>query len=88
VRGVGNQVVRDVARFERFVGAAIGEEAAFAVRIDECDQPPGLAIRIADEMGSNADLLEARRLAFDVGGADAPDEKDTRAAWLAAEPPG
>ena len=80
MRGGGDQRVGDVARFERFVGAAIGEEAAFAVRVDERDQPPCLAIRIADEMGSNADLLEARRLAFDVGGADAPDEIDTRAA--------
>ena len=42
VRGGRDQRVRDVARFERFVGAAIGEEAAFAVRVDERDQPPGL----------------------------------------------
>ena len=42
MRGGRDQRVRDVARFERFVGAAIGEEAAFAVGIDERDQPPGL----------------------------------------------
>ena len=57
--------------FERFVGAAIGEEAALAVRVDERDQPPGFVVRIADEMRRDADRLEARRLAFDVGGADA-----------------
>ena len=78
--------VRDVSRLERFVGAAIGEEAAFAVRVDERDQPPCLAIRIADEMRRNADRLEARRLAFDVGGADARDEIDARA--VAGEPRG
>ena len=72
--------VGDVARFERFVSAAISEEAAFAVRIDERDQPPCLAIRIADEIRRNADRLEARRLAFEVSGADAGDEIDARAA--------
>ena len=65
MRGGSDQRVGDVARFERFVGAAIGEEAAFAVRIDERDQPPRLAIRIADEMRPNADFVEARRFAFD-----------------------
>ena len=73
-----DQRVRDVARFERFVGAAIGEETAFAVRVDERDQPPGLMGSIADEMRRNADRLEARCLAFDVGGADAGDEIDAR----------
>ena len=33
-----DQRVGDVAGFERFVGAAIGEEAAFAVRVDERDR--------------------------------------------------
>ena len=37
-----DQRVRDVAGFERFVGAAVGEEAAFAVGVDEGDEPPGL----------------------------------------------
>ena len=87
MRGGGDQRVRDVARFERLVGAAIGEEAAFAVRIDECDQPPGLAIRIADEMRRNADRREARRLALDIGGADAGDEIDAYAKRERATPP-
>ena len=65
--------------FERFVGAAIGEEAAFPVGVDERDQPPGLAIRIADEMRRDADRLEARCLAFDISCADAGDEVDAHA---------
>ena len=74
-----DQRVRDVAGFERFVGAAIGEEAAFTVRVDECDQPPGLMGSIADEIRRDADRLEPRRLAFDVGGPDARDKIDARA---------
>ena len=74
-----DQRVRDVAGFERFVGAAIGEEAAFAVRVDKRDQPPGLMGSIADEMWCDADRLEARCLAFDIGSADAGDEVDLHA---------
>ena len=55
-----DQRVWDVAGFELFVGAAIGEETAFAVRVNERDQPPGLMGSIADEMRRDADRFEAR----------------------------
>ena len=42
------------ARNERVVGAAVGEEAALAVRVDQSDEPAGRAIRVAGEMGRDA----------------------------------
>ena len=80
MRGVGDLGVGDVAGFERVVGAAIGEKTAFAIRVDQRNHPPGLSIRIADEIRCNADLHKARRLALDVSGPDARDEIDACAA--------
>ena len=61
-----DQRVGDVAGFERIVGAAVGEEATLAVRVDEGHEPPGLMLKIADEMRRNPDRFEARRFALDV----------------------
>ena len=66
-------------RFQRFVGAAICEEASFAVWVDERDQTPGLMDRVADEMRCDADRLEARCLALEIRSADACDEIDAHA---------
>ena len=61
---------------KRLVRAAVGEEAALAVRIDERDEPPGLMLSVADEVRCYAHRLEPRRLALDVRRADAGDEID------------
>ena len=73
-RRSGDQRVGDVAGFERVVGAAIGEEAAFAACVDERDEPPGRPLGVAGEPRRDANGLEPRRLAWRVGGPDAADE--------------
>ena len=74
-----DQRIGNVAGFERFIRATVGEKAAFAVSVDERDEPSGLKLGVADEMGRDPDRREPRRLALKVGGADASDEVDRRA---------
>ena len=45
-----DQRVGKIARAKREIGAAVGEETALAARLDQRDQPPGLAARVADEV--------------------------------------
>ena len=71
-----NQRVGDVGGLERIVGAPVGEEAAFAVCIDQRNQPSSLERSVGGEPRRHARILEARRLALDVGRADAGDEID------------
>ena len=78
-RRLSDKRIGDVAGFERFVGAAVGEEAALAIRIDQRHQSPSLAARIADKMRRDADRFESRCFAVDVGGGDAGDEVDLHA---------
>ena len=73
-RRSGDQRVGDVGGFKCFVGAAIGQEAAFAAWIDERNQPAGRPFGVADEMRRHARCLEPRRLARDIGEADTRDE--------------
>ena len=62
---------------KREIGAAVGEEAALAARLDERDQPAGLAARVAGEMRRRRRRARSRAgLAATVGGADAGDEID------------
>ena len=91
--GGGDQRVGDVERIQRFVGAAIGQETAFTVSVDERDQPPGLAIGRRRD-AARRHRLEPRCLAFDISCADAGDEIDFDAKrgephrLIAADPPG
>ena len=75
-RRARDQRVGDVGGGKRLVRAAVGEEAALAARVDQRDEPAGLALRVAGEMRRHARPCEPRRLALDVGGADAGDEID------------
>ena len=91
----GDQRIRDVAGSKRLVRAAVGEEAALAVRIDERDEPPGLMLAVADEVPVGAPPLSSRAVSLSTSGAPTRATKSTstpkeasQAAWLAAEPPG
>ena len=52
--GSVDQRVGNVGGFERIVGAAIGQEAAFARGIDDRDQTAGLAAGIGGQMRLDA----------------------------------
>ena len=76
MRGARDQRVGNVGRCQRLVGAAVGEEAALAVRVDQRDEAPGRPLGVGHEMRGHARGLEARRLGLEVGRAEAGDEID------------
>ena len=78
-RRLNDKRIGDVAGLERFVGAAVGEETALAIRVDQSHQSPSLAARIADKMRRDPDRFESRCFALDVYGAEAGDEVDLHA---------
>ena len=76
LRRPGDQRIGNVGARKRLVGAAVGEEAALAGRIDERDEPAGRTVRVGGEMGRDASLDQPRRFGRDVRRADARDEVD------------
>ena len=71
-----DQRIGDVVGLQRVVRAPVSEEAAFAVWINERDEPAGLMLRVSGEPWGHADRLEPRRLTLHVGRAHPADEVD------------